>query len=292
MADSDIVAAQRLSVGQSAGAFIPEAPKMAQSVRLRNPALISGLLILILFLLMAVLSEWLAPYPHTEQHLADALQPPSSRYWLGADQFGRDILSRIIVGSRSILILTSAATALALVLGVTAGLTAGYLGGWWDEILMRGVDLLLSFPALLLALLIISSLGSDMIYLVLSIGIIFAPPIARVVRSVVLEVKTRTYVQAAEAIGATRWRIALRHILPNATGTIIVMGSIYFGYGILVGAGLGFLGLGVQPPSPDWGLQVNDGRAYILVAPWITLFPSLAISLLVVGVNLIADGLT
>jgi peptide/nickel transport system permease protein len=168
---------------------------------------------------------------------------------------------------------------------------AGYAGGWLDEVLMRATDVLLSFPALLLALLILSTLGSALIYLILCIGVIFAPGIARVVRSGVLELKTREFIEAAHMIGATDRRILGREILPNLSDVVIVEGSIYFAYAILVSSGLGFLGLGVQPPSPDWGLQVSDGRNFILTAPWIVIFPALAISLLVIGFNLLADGL-
>ncbi len=258
---------------------------------LRTPTTVIGLAIVMTYLLLALLGEWLAPYSATEQHLADALQSSSLRYPFGTDQFGRDILSRVIVGSRSMLILATASTLLALLLGAGTGVIAGYYGGLVDEILMRATDVLLSFPALLLALLILSMLGSDMIYLILSISIVFAPAIARVVRSVVLELKTREFVEAARMTGATHSRIMLREILPNLMNMLLVEAAIYFGYAILVGSGLGFLGLGVQPPSPDWGLQVNDGRNFLLTAPWVVIFPALAISSLVIGVNLLADGL-
>ncbi len=250
-----------------------------------------GLTIVLLYLLFALGGAWLAPYPYTQQHFVDALQPPSVRYWLGTDQFGRDILSRIIVGSRTIFFTAASSTLLALLLGAFVGVLAGYIGRWFDELLMRLTDVLLSFPALLLALLIISTLGSATIYLILTIAIVFAPNIARVVRSEALNIRHKDYIEAARALGAGHGRIIVRHILPNLSGVILVEGSVYFSYAILVSTGLGFLGLGVQPPSPDWGLQVNEGRNFLLTAPWITLFPSLAIATLVVGVNLLADGL-
>ncbi len=255
------------------------------------PAAFVGLLIVLLYLALALFGETVAPYPYTEQHFSDTLQPPSLHYPFGTDQFGRDIFSRVIVGSRSIIVLAGTATLFSLLLGVAIGLVAGYAGGLWDEAIMRSTDVLLSFPALLLALLIISTLGSAMIYLILTIAVVFAPGIARVVRSEVLNLRGKEFIEAAHATGAPVLRIALRHLLPNLTGVIVVEGSIYFSYAILVGAGLGFLGLGVQPPSPDWGLQVNDGRNFILTAWWITVFPALAISSLVLGVNLLADGL-
>ena len=257
----------------------------------RNPTPLIGLLIVSTYLVLALLGEWVAPYPATEQHLADALQSSSLRYPFGTDQFGRDILSRVVVGSRSMMILATASTLLALSLGGGMGVIAAYYGGLVDEILMRATDVLLAFPALLLALLILSLLGSAMVYLIFCIGVVFAPAIARVVRSVVLELKTREFVEAARMIGAMNSRIMWREILPNLLNTLLVEAAIYFGYAILVGSGLGFLGMGVQPPSPDWGLQVNDGRNFLLTAPWVVLFPSLAISSLVIGVNLLADGL-
>lgn len=261
--------------------------------RLRqNPGAFIGLLIVISYLLLALLGEWLAPYPYTEQHLNDVLQPPSLRYWFGTDQFGRDIFSRVLVGSRSMLLLATLSTLLALVIGTGTGIIAAYFGGWIDEVLMRVTDVLLAFPAILLTLLILSTLGSAMIYLILCIGVVFAPAIARVIRSAVLELKTREFVEAARMIGASHHRIMWREILPNLLGTLLVEGAIYFGYAILVGSGLGFLGMGVQPPSPDWGLQVSDGRNFLLNAPWVVLAPALAISSLVIGVNLLSDVMT
>lgn len=271
---------------------LPVRPNAGRWARLRrNPTALIGLAIVVTYLLLALFGSWLAPYAYTEQNLSDALQPPSVRYWFGTDQFGRDILSRVIVGSRSMITLATGATALALLLGAGTGVVAAYFGGWIDEILMRVADVMLAFPALLLTLLILSTLGSAMIYLILCIGVVFAPAIARVVRSVVLELRTREFVEAARMIGSSHSRIMRREILPNLLNTFLVEAAIFFGYAILVGSGLGFLGMGVQPPSPDWGLQVNDGRNFLLTAPWVVLFPAVAISSLVIGVNLLADGL-
>lgn len=257
-----------------------------------TPAALVGLVIVLIYLALALFGETIAPFSYTEQNFSATLRSPSLQYPFGTDQFGRDIFSRVIVGSRSIMVLAGAATLLSLLLGVAIGLVAGYVRGLWDEVLMRATDVLLSFPALLLALFIISTLGSDLIYLILTIAVVFAPGIARVVRSETLGLATKEFVEAARATGVPSHRIAWRHLLPNLSDLIVVEGSIYFSYAILIGAGLGFLGLGVQPPSPDWGLQVNDGRNFILTAWWITVFPSLAISSLVLGVNLLADGLT
>ena len=267
-------------------------PQPSQWARLvKNPTALIGLLIVATYLVLALLGEWIAPYPATEQHLIDALQPSSLRYLLGTDQFGRDILSRVIVGSRSMILLATASTLLSLLLGGALGLVAAYYGGLVDELLMRLTDVLLSFPALLLALLILSTLGTALIFLILTIAVVFAPAIARVVRGVVLELRTREFVEAARMIGASDGRIMLREILPNLLNILLVEAAIYFGYAILVGSGLGFLGMGVQPPSPDWGLQVSDGRNFLLTAPWVVIYPALAISSLVIGINLLADGL-
>jgi peptide/nickel transport system permease protein len=257
----------------------------------RFPTAVVGLIIVGTYALMALLGPLLAPYPYTEFHISDTLHPPSTQYLFGTDQFGRDIFSRVIVGSRNILVLATSATAFGLLLGITIGLIAGYYGGLLDEVLMRLMDVMMSFPSLLLALLILSMLGSALINVILGIAIVFMPRVARVVRSVVLGIKTREFVDAARVRGESGFYIMVREILPNATGPIIVEGSIRISYAILLGAALGFLGLGVQPPAPDWGLQVSEGRNFILAAPWVVAFPSLAIASLVVGVNLLADGL-
>jgi peptide/nickel transport system permease protein len=255
------------------------------------PAVWVGLAIVLVYLLLALFGEAVAPYSYTEQNFVATLQPPSLDHLFGTDQFGRDIFSRVVVGSRSIMGLASIATVLSLLIGGVVGVVAGYAGRLWDEVLMRVADVLLSFPAMLLALLIISTLGSEGIYLILTIVVVFAPGIARVVRSETLGLSTREFIDAAHATGVPAHRIVLRHLIPNLADLLVVEGSIYFSYSILIGSGLSFLGLGVQPPSPDWGLQVNDGRNFVLTAWWITVFPSLAISSLVLGVNLLADGL-
>jgi len=271
----------------------PETKHARREMRLRRSsgALIVGSLIVGGFVLLALLGSLLAPYPYTEFHLENTLEPPSAQYPFGTDQFGRDIFSRVIVGSKNILVLASAATGLGMILGISVGLFAGYYGGLLDEVLMRLMDALLSFPTLLLALLILTTLGPDLVNVILGIGIVFMPRVARVVRSLVLRIKEQGYVEAARGLGGTDLHIMRWHILPNATGPIIVEASIRVSFAILLGASLGFLGLGVQPPAPDWGLQVSEGRNFILVAPWVVVFPSLAIASLVVGVNLLADGL-
>ena len=278
----------------SVGDLLSSSASLVRPVRRHRQQMLAvwvGLAIVLVYLLLALFGEAVAPYSYTEQNFVATLQPPSLDHLFGTDQFGRDIFSRVVVGSRSIMGLAGIATALSLLVGGLVGVVAGYAGRLWDEALMRVADVLLSFPAMLLALLIVSTLGSEVIYLILTIVVVFAPGIARVVRSETLGLSTREFIDAAHATGVPAHRIVLRHLIPNLADLLVVEGSIYFSYSILIGSGLSFLGLGVQPPSPDWGLQVNDGRNFVLTAWWITVFPSLAISSLVLGVNLLADGL-
>ncbi len=278
----------------SVGDLLSSSASLVRPVRRHRQQMLAvwvGLAIVLVYLLLALFGEAVAPYSYTEQNFVATLQPPSLDHLFGTDQFGRDIFSRVVVGSRSIMGLAGIATALSLLVGGLVGVVAGYAGRLWDEALMRVADVLLSFPAMLLALLIVSTLGSEVIYLILTIVVVFAPGIARVVRSETLSLAAKEFIDAAHATGVPAHRIVLRHLIPNLVDLLVVEGSIYFSYAILIGSGLSFLGLGVQPPSPDWGLQVNDGRNFVLTAWWITVFPSLAISSLVLGVNLLADGL-
>ncbi|MFZ4849168.1 MAG: ABC transporter permease [Caldilinea sp.] len=278
----------------SVGDLLSSSASLVRPVRRHRQQMLAvwvGLAIVLVYLLLALFGEAVAPYSYTEQNFVATLQPPSLDHLFGTDQFGRDIFSRVVVGSRSIMGLAGIATALSLLVGGLVGVVAGYAGRLWDEALMRVADVLLSFPAMLLALLIVSTLGSEVIYLILTIVVVFAPGIARVVRSETLGLAAKEFIDAAHATGVPAHRIVLRHLIPNLVDLLVVEGSIYFSYAILIGSGLSFLGLGVQPPSPDWGLQVNDGRNFVLTAWWITVFPSLAISSLVLGVNLLADGL-
>ncbi len=259
---------------------------------LSHPASAAGVALVAAHLFLAVAGPLLAPYPATEFHMVDKLRPPSPSYWLGTDQFGRDVLSRVMIGARGILLLSTAATLLGLLLGLAVGLAAGYAGRLIDEVLMRLMDALMSFPSLLLALLLLTMAGPAVHNIILGIGIVFMPRVARVVRSAVLAQRSLEYVDAARLRGESAAYIVLREILPNITGPIVVEGAIRIGYAILLGASLGFLGLGVQPPAPDWGLMVSEARTFLLVAPWIALAPAAAIATLVVGVTLMADGIS
>jgi len=257
----------------------------------RNPAALGGTLVFLFFLLMALFGPLVAPYGFELQSAADRLQPPSVAHLLGTDQYGRDILSRILVGSRGIFLLSGSGTLLAAVIGVSLGLFSGFYGRLWDEALMRVLDVLLSFPPLLFALLLLATVGPSPLNLLLVISVLYVPMLARLARSMVLDLRTKEFVEAARIRGERRLAILFREILPNALGPILVEISVRFSYSIFLVASLGFLGLGVQPPSPDWGLQINEARSYFATAPWILLFPAGAISVLVIATNLMTDGL-
>jgi peptide/nickel transport system permease protein len=249
-------------------------------------------IILIGYLLLAAVGERLAPYPPLEFHYQDTLQAPSSTYWLGTDQYGRDIFSRVLAGARSIVLIAFGATALGVAVGTVVGLTAGYYGGKIDEVIMRCGDGVMSFPSLLLALLVLTTLGPNVVNIIVAVAITFVPRVARIIRSVALDLRTQPFVQAAQARGERAPYIIMREMLPNAIPAIIVESSVRVGYAILIGASLGFLGLGVQPPTPDWGLMIYEGRSMIQASPWVVIGPAIAISVLVIAANLFADGVS
>lgn len=257
----------------------------------KSPLTIVGMTIFGFFLLTAVIGPWIAPYEYQDQNIMDRLEAPSAKYFFGTDQFGRDIFSRILVGSRGIFLLGGTGTLLAALIGTTIGLFSGYYGGLMDELIMRTLDILLSFPPLLLALVLLATLGPSLVNLVAVVTILYVPMLARVVRSMVLDLKTKEFVEAARTRGESQFYILFREILPNALAPVFVEMSMRFSYAIFLVASLGFLGLGQQPPSPDWGLQINEARPYFTTAPWMLLFPAAAISLLVVATNLMSDGI-
>jgi peptide/nickel transport system permease protein len=250
-----------------------------------------GLVIAIIFLVLTVAAPLVAPYDPYDQDLSSALQAPSSDHPFGTDQYGRDTLSRVIYGTRTALLAIVMADVLALVVGGSLGLIAGFSGGRIDALIMRIVDVLLAFPYLLLALIIVAALGPSLTNTVIAIGIIYTPQYARLMRGQVLRVQTADFVMAAQAIGATRLRVALRHILPNSFTPVLVLATLQSGGVVVETAGLSFLGLGAQPPSPDWGALLADGHGYFLTAWWIATFPGLAIFAVVVGFNLLGDAL-
>jgi peptide/nickel transport system permease protein len=249
-----------------------------------------GLAIVLFWVAMAVFAPAIAPYSPTAL-VGRVAQPPSASHWLGTDELGRDILSRVIWGSRTILLLAPTAVAAALVVGGLMGLVAGYRGGLLDELIMRLSDIILAFPVLLLYMIIIAAVGPSALNIIFAVTFASSPAIARIMRSLVLELRSREYVAAARLRGESAWHIMLVEILPNAKGPLIVDACLRIGYVTFTIGTLGFLGLGLRPPTPDWGGMVNAARNWITLAPWIAAFPALAISSLVVGLNLFADGL-
>jgi ABC-type dipeptide/oligopeptide/nickel transport system permease subunit len=257
----------------------------------RNRLALIGLLIVAVILLSAILAPWLAPQDPAKQSLFEKRARPGAKYVLGADEFGRDILSRVIYGARIALVVGLVSVGIALGLGLFLGSLAGFLGGWVDAGIMRGVEVLLAFPYLLLAIAVVSALGPGALNTTIAVGIWGTPHVTRIVRGAVLALRETEYVRAARALGAGGPALVGRHILPNILPTVIVYGSLFMADAILVEAALSFLGLGVQPPTPSWGLMVATGRDFLLVTPHITTIPGLAIMLAVLGFNLLGDGL-
>jgi len=250
-----------------------------------------GTTLFLLFLLVALFGPVIAPYRSNQLIAGAARQPPSSSHWFGTDNLGRDIFSRVVLGTRDILGLAGLGTILAVVSGISFGLITGYRGGWFDELWMRFFDSLLAMPALLLSLLLLGTLGPSRNSVLIVIVVVYTPIVARVVRSVVLAVKSRGFVEAAHLRGESQAYILFREILPSVLPALAVEAALRFSYAIFLVASLGFLGVGVQPPSPDWGLMVKEARDNVSQIPWALYFPAGAIALVVIGVNLMADGI-
>lgn len=257
----------------------------------RSPAAIAGMVIVAILLLAGILAPWLTPYDPNVQALLKVLRPPSAEHLLGTDQLGRDILTRILYGTRLTLSMGLFAVSVGLVIGVPLGVISGYYGGWVDMAIQRVMDLMLSFTTFLLALALVSVLGVGLSNVIIAVGISTIPRFTRLVRSSVLSIRQVTYVEASQALGTRDGRILLRHVLPNALSPVIIQATLSMGATILTAAGLGFLGLGVQPPTPEWGAMLGEGRNYIFTSPSVTTFPGLAIFLAVLGFNLLGDGL-
>ncbi len=257
----------------------------------RKPTTAIASSIVVLFILLALIGPWLVPYEMNQQFPDAIRQAPSSLHWLGTDHLGRDVFSRVVLGAGQVLLLAGSGTLLAVMLGTILGLFSGYRGGWLDEILMRIFDSLLAIPAMLLALLFLGMTGPSRRSVLLVIVIVYTPIVTRVVRSVVLSVKSKSFVDVARIQGESTSRILLREILPFVIPTLTVEASLRFSYAIFLVSSLGFLGLGVQPPNPDWGLMVKEARDYVSQAPWAMYYPAGAIALVVIGVNLMAEEL-
>jgi peptide/nickel transport system permease protein len=257
----------------------------------RTPSALVGLVIVTIFVVLAAIGPWIVPHSPTEMVVTNRFAPPSLAHPFGTDAFGRDVFSRIIAGARLSFLLAAAATLFAIALGTPLGLIAGYARGWVDEVLMRLTDVLLALPTIILALVIVTTLGSSMVNVVLAVGIVYAPRIARVVRSGTLALRDQEFVQAARARGESGRYIIFSEILPNTVAPLIVEASIRMGFAILLATSLSFLGLGASPPAPDWGLMINEARLQIFRAPWLTVFPSIAIAMTIIGFNLLGDGI-
>ena len=264
----------------------------ARSLRafLGMPVALIGAALVGVVVLVALTAPALAPYSPVAQ-IAKPLLPPGADYLLGTDEFGRDELSRLIWGARVSLYVGGLAVLIALALGATAGVLAGFFGGWVDDVTMRIMDVVLSLPALVLAIAITSVLGPTLTNAMLAIGLVYAPTFARVARGPTLTVVQVPYIEAARSIGASNWRIIARHVLPNVAAPILVQATVSFSTAILTEAALSFLGLGTQPPTASWGLMLSAARQYMLIDPWIAVLPGSAIAVTVLGFNLLGDGL-
>jgi peptide/nickel transport system permease protein len=256
-----------------------------------NPTLASGLGLVVVVLAIALVVPLLSPYASDEITASDSLSSPSSQHWLGADNLGRDILVRVAEGYRISLSVAVGSVLLALVVGVPLGLVAGYAGGGVDNLIMRPLDVLMAFPAILLAITVMAIFGTGVAVLMPAIGVVYVPIVARVMRASTLETRRELFVEAARARGASRWRIVVRHVLPNSVGPVTVQASILLGIAILLEASLSFIGLGVRPPTPSLGLMLSDGRDFMANSAWVVAAPGAAIMVLVLAFNLIGDGL-
>jgi peptide/nickel transport system permease protein len=266
---------------------------LSQALRrtVRNPMGAFGLTVVVLLCLMSILAPLIAPYGPAEQIPGARLRPPSAQFLFGTDHLGRDLLSRVIFGAQASLTVGLLAVAIGGFVGVGSGLVAGYLGGWVDAAIMRFYDALLAFPGILLAIGLVVVLGPGIINVALAIGIGQMPMDARLTRSIVLSQRERDYVTAARALGAGGHRIMLAHILPNTLPPLLVQFSLAMGFAVLAEAALSFLGLGTQPPTPSWGSMLNESRTYLRMAPWFGIWPGVALALLLIALNYLADAL-
>lgn len=267
-----------------------QAKRMWYSFRKRKIA-VMGLIIVVTYLMVAIFAPILAPFDPVKQDLPHMLQSPNSRNLLGTDEVGRDILSRIIYGTSISMRIGIMVVGIAALVGVPLGIIAGFFGGKIDMILMRIMDVLMAFPGVLLAILFVSILGPSLNNAILSVGIYMVPNFARLARGETLSIKGNEYIEASKALGAKDARIVTTHVLNNILAPLIIQSTLSFGNAILTTSGLGFLGIGAQPPTPEWGAMLSSGRQYLLVAPHVTTIPGLAIMMLVLGLNLLGDGL-
>src|SRR6266436_1857522 len=266
----------------------------AQFIRRRRrlPAsLVVGGTIVAALIVTAALAQWIAPYPYDQMHVRDRFMPPNLHYLAGTDEYGRDVFSRLLFGSQLSLVLGATATLISMAVGVPLGLIAGYRRGVTDEAIMRMLDVMLAFPPIMLVLLILAVTRPSMMKTAIAIGILAVAPIARVTRSVTLDLMSGEFIEAARARGERLHYMLLRELLPNVWPVLMVEASLRIVFAVLLGAVLSFLGFGVQPPAADWGLMISNGRAFVDTAPWISLAPGIAMSVTVIAISLVGDGL-
>jgi peptide/nickel transport system permease protein len=277
------------------GAVLParRVGALSRAIRkaLANPTTLIGALICLAITLGAVLAPWLAPFDPAEQNIIGRLAPPGGDYLLGTDQFGRDVLSRLLWGARISLVVSLGAISAAAVVGGTIGMVSGYIGGRFDLFTMQVMDVLLSFPSLILGLIVVALLGPELENLVFAIALTAVAPFARIARAPTLALKERAFVEGGRALGFSHTRVLFRHILPNILPEVMVMASLWLATAVRVEASLSFIGLGVKPPTATWGGMTRDGFENILDAPWLAIAPGVAILLLVLGLNMVGDGL-
>ena len=265
--------------------------RFARAPLMRNPLNVAAIAIILAFAASALFAPVVAPADPLAQALGGRLEPPSAAHWFGTDQLGRDIVSRIVFGARISLVIGLVVVASAGVFGTFIGLIAGYVGGLADEALMRLTDVFLAFPPLILAMAIAGALGPSLVNAIIAIAVVTWAVYARLSRGQILSLRGREFVEAARAIGATGPRIVIRHLLPNAVAPLMVQASFDMGAAIVAAAGLSFIGFGAQPPTPEWGVMISEGRNFISTQPWLSLFPGLAILLAVGAFNVLGDGL-
>ncbi len=260
-------------------------------ILLRSPGAKIGAIILLLLIFVAIFAPVIAPFEPLAMGVGKNLQPPSAAHWFGTDEFGRDLFSRVVYGSRLTLMIGLIAVGISMTIGVLTGMVAGYAGGWVESALMRTVDVLFSFTETLIALAAVAVLGPSLTNAMIAVGISSIPFYARVTYGAILVEKNKEYFKAAQAIGANDFRLIFRHLLPNILSPIIVVATVGVSVAVLSASALSFLGLGAQPPSPEWGAILAAGRDYFKRAPWMTTFPGLSIAITVLGFNLLGDGL-